>query len=240
MNPLNPDLDASALARQFAVDGRLRVADLLQEDFAERLRKACQGKVPYRYLCHVDGQNLSIPPAELAAMGQPAQQDLQAKIVANAAEGVGFFYSGYQMRRADPATSDPDLALLREMVEFLNSDAMLALIATITGETGLAGADAQYTRYTPGQFLTRHKDDITREGRRIAYVLGLTKGWHPDWGGLLQFFADDGTPRDAWVPTFNTISLFHVRHVHSVTYVTPFAKEARLSLTGWFHTAIHD
>ena len=87
---------------------------------------------------------------------------------------------------------------------------------------------------TPGQFLTRHKDDITAEGRRIAYVMGFSKDWHPDWAGLLNFYEDDGSGRDFWIPAFNSLSLFDVRHVHSVSYVTPFAKQQRLSLTGWF------
>ncbi|WP_338456665.1 2OG-Fe(II) oxygenase family protein [uncultured Alteromonas sp.] len=34
-------------------------------------------------------------------------------------------------------------------------------------------------------------------------------------------------------PEFNTLSLFDVKHIHSVTYVTPFAKQPRYALTGW-------
>jgi Rps23 Pro-64 3,4-dihydroxylase Tpa1-like proline 4-hydroxylase len=65
-----------------------------------------------------------------------------------------------------------------------------------------------------GQYLTRHRDDIEGTTRRLAYVFGFTRRWHPDWGGLLQFYEDDGTPRDAWVPAFNRLSLFAIRHVH--------------------------
>jgi len=50
----------------------------------------------------------------------------------------------------------------------------------------------------------------------------------------LQFFEDDGTPRDAWAPVFNSMTLFEVRHIHAVTFVAPFLKQPRLSLTGWF------
>ena len=132
-------------------------------------------------------------------------------------------------------TDNQQLAFLHQMFDFVNSDEMLSFISTITGQTDLTGADAQFTRYTSGQFLTRHKDDITREGRRIAYVMGFSEDWHPDWGGLLQFFENNGTPRDAWIPAFNSLSLFDVRHVHSVTYVTPFTRRPRLSLTGWFN-----
>ena len=235
MNILNPELDTQALAQKFAVDDRLRIPDLLQTELAEQIHAACRNDVPYEYLCHVDGQNIVIPPDELELIEPHGQQELQSKITDNASKGVGFFYSGYQMRRADRTSTDPKLAFLHRVFEFVNSHEMLAFIQAVTGQDDLKGADLQYTRYTSGHFLTRHKDDITSEGRRIAYVLGFSRNWHPDWGGLLQFFENDGTPRDAWMPALNTLSLFDVRHVHSVTYVTPFAREPRLSLAGWFY-----
>jgi Rps23 Pro-64 3,4-dihydroxylase Tpa1-like proline 4-hydroxylase len=64
--------------------------------------------------------------------------------------------------------------------------------------------------------------------------MSFTRNWHPDWGGLLQYYDDDGTPRDTWAPLFNSMTLFDVRHIHSVTFVTPFSTQPRLSLTGWF------
>ena len=68
----------------------------------------------------------------------------------------------------------------------------------------------------------------------MANVITLRSGWHPDWGGWIKLYEDDGTPRDAWSPGLNVLSLFDVRHVHSVTYVAPYAKAPRLSVTGWF------
>jgi len=231
---LNSNLNLEYLTRQYAADQRLRIDDILESDLAQRLHRACRDDVPYEYLCHVDGDNLAIPTAELAKLTPNEQNELQEKIISMAADGIGFFYCGYQMDRAPVKTDNEQLAFLHEMFDFLNSDEMLSFISTITGQTDLTGADAQFTRYTSGQFLTRHKDDITPERRRIAYVMGFSEDWHPDWGGLLQFFETDGTPRDAWIPAFNSLSLFDVRHVHSVTYVTPFARTPRLSLTGWF------
>jgi Rps23 Pro-64 3,4-dihydroxylase Tpa1-like proline 4-hydroxylase len=235
MTLLNPELDIRGLAKQYVVDDRLRIPDLLKTDFAEQVYAACRHDVPYEYLCYVDGQNLVIPPDAFEELPPEDQQDLKDKVVDNASKGVGFFYSGYQMRRANRATTDAKLAFLHRVFEFVNSHEMLEFMQVVTQQDDLKGADLQYTRYTTGHFLTRHKDDITSEGRRIAYVLGFSRHWHPDWGGLLQFFEDDGTPRDAWLPAFNTLSIFDVRHIHSVTYVTPFAREPRLSLTGWFY-----
>jgi Rps23 Pro-64 3,4-dihydroxylase Tpa1-like proline 4-hydroxylase len=233
---LNPNLDIDALAREYALDDRLRIENLLDPDFAERLHAACRDDVPYEYICHVDGKNVVMPEDELRGLSPADQQELQNKLIKAASEGVGFFYSGYQMRRAQIDTDDDKLSFLHQMFDFVNSEEMLSFIAAISGQSDLNSADAHYTRYTSGQYLTRHKDDITAEGRRIAYVMGFSKDWHPDWGGLLHFFEDDGTGRDFWTPTFNSLSLFDVRHVHSVSYVTPFAKQQRLSLTGWFCT----
>lgn len=120
------------------------------------------------------------------------------------------------------------------MLAAVNAPETLAQVRALTGFQDITPADGQATRYRGGHFLTRHRDDIPGQDRRVAYVLSLTERWHPDWGGLLQFFEDNGTPRDAWVPGWNVLSLFDVRHVHSVTYVAPFAGAPGLSVTGWF------
>lgn len=194
--------------------------------------------VPYEYISHIDGKNVAIPADEMAKLGESERQDFSAKVLAAAAEGVGFFYCCYMMARAQNITDNERMQFLHSVFEFMNSEEMLSFAHDISGRNDLKSADAQYTRYTSNQFLTRHRDDIGSEKRRLAYVLALSKNWHPDRGGLLQFYEDDGTPRDAWVPTFNTMSIFDIRHVHAVTYVTPFAKEQRLSLTGWFRAKV--
>jgi len=231
---LNPKLNRQELAHQFNADGRVRIANFLNTEIAERIRNCCLNEIPYEYLTHVDGRNITITADEMATLNVSEKQELQNKVLAAASKGIGFFYSGYMMGRAQKDTDDENMKFMHSMFEYLNSDAMLSFICEITGRRDLKSADAQYTRYTSGQFLTRHRDDVTNEERQIAYVLSLSKDWHPDWGGLLLFYKDDGTPREAWAPTFNTMSIFDIRHVHSVTYVTPFAKGRRLSLTGWF------
>ncbi|MEM7430787.1 MAG: 2OG-Fe(II) oxygenase family protein [Pseudomonadota bacterium] len=232
---LNTALDIDDLASQYAADDRVRIQNLLQVDFAERVHAACRNDITYEYLCHVDGQNLVLSESDLASLSPQQFAELQQKVTTGAGNGVGFFYGGYQMNRASAAT-DAKQQFVHSLFDFMNSDAVLTFINRLTGRNDIVSADAQFTRYTPGHFLTRHKDDITRERREIAYVLGFSRRWHPDWGGLLHFYEDEGTPRDAWIPEFNTLSLFDVRHVHSVSYVTPFAQEPRLSLTGWFQS----
>ena len=230
---LNPNLDRKELAAQWAVDGRLRIENILAPDVATRIQKAMKEHVPFRYVYNFDGTNHTRTEAEMKSL-QPAElHSMQQKMLAGASKGVGFFYCAYMWDHRDDETENEELRFLNEVFDFVNSEEMLSFIREITGYQNLKSAAAQYTRYMPGQFLTRHRDQ-TNDERRLAFVFGFTERWHPDWGGLLQFFEEDGTPREAWVPAFNTVSMFDIRHIHSVTYVAPYAVEPRLSLTGWF------
>lgn len=231
---LNPTLDRKALAKTFIIDDRVRVETVLIPEIAERVRQDCQSALPFDYIFTVDGRPCVKPAQEMVAMDARTMRELQQSIASDAAQGIGYLYCGYRMRQARRNGEDDQREFLHSVVDYFNSEQMIDFVSEVCGCDDLQSADAQYTRYTSGQFLTRHKDAIVEEGRRIAYVLSLSPDWHPDWGGLLQFYTDDGTPRDAWAPKFNSLTLFDVRHVHAVTCIAPFAPAPRLSLTGWF------
>jgi len=212
------------------MDDRIRVDNLLTPDTAADVLKAATS-LPYDYLFFSGGQTRLATEAQMAALTPEQRRQLQQELNDMARQGVGYLYGGYRMEneRLEKAP-----AILRELFDFMNSDSMLSLVRHITGISEVYCADGHFTRFVPGNFLTRHSDNVVAEQRRVAYVLNLTSTWHPDWGGLLQFFEQDGTPRDAWEPRFGSLSLFDVRHVHSVTYIAPWAEAPRLSLTGWF------
>ena len=237
---LNPNLDMTALAAEYASDQRIRITDVFDADFAARVAEHCEHHVPYDYLFHVDGQNKIAPADQFRSLSREHAQELNEKLIDAASRGIGFLYCGYMMSRAQLDTDDEHVRFLHSIFEYLNSEEMLTFISKVSGRIDIRSADGQFTRYQAGQYLTRHLDDVRAEQRRIAYVFSFCRDWHPDWGGLLQFFEEDGTPRDAWLPGFNTLSLFDVRHTHSVTYVTPFARRPRLSLTGWFRSSETD
>lgn len=231
---LNPALDRKALAKEFRRDQRIRIRSVLRPEVADRIRLACAEKVPFDYVYFAGDAVRVVGERDMASMAASSKAQLSQELMKNATRGIGYLYCGYVMNESR-ANAGGDLAFLYEVFEYLNSPELLGFIAEVTGRDDLVRADAQYTRYSAGQYLTRHRDVIEGKARRLAYVFGFTRNWHPDWGGLLQFYEDDGTPRDAWAPEFNCLSLFDIRHVHSVSYVTPFAGEARLSLTGWFY-----
>ena len=134
---LNPNLDIDALASEYALDDRLRIENLLDPAFAERLHIACRDDVPYEFICHADGSNIVIPEDELRQMSRDEQNELERQMIDEASRGVGFFYSGYQMVRAQTDTDDPKLAFLHSMFDFVNSKELLSVIASITGQSGL-------------------------------------------------------------------------------------------------------
>jgi len=231
---LNASLNKKALARQYRLDDRVRIDNVLKKDVAEQIRQICLEHVPFETVCAPDNRFKIFSAQEMAAMKEDARQQLQAKLYEEAQRGTGFFYNAYMMRRAQQHLDKEALAPLHELFALLNSPEMLQLARDVTGRKDIQRADAQFTRFTAGHYLTRQRDVVAGQQRRVVYLLSFTREWHPDWGGLLQFYEDDGTPRDAWAPQFNSLTLFDVRHVHALTYVAPFANQPLLSLSGRF------
>ncbi len=206
---LNPELDFDQLAAEYSADKRGRVANVLKNDVAERLQ-ALLNKLPYDLAYVIGDQNLSISLERLSELSPDERRQLFSAIYSEASRGVGFLYGRFHLNAANDTANNKDYEFLHEVNSFLNSAEMFSAIQKITGIDDIQSADAQATSYRAGHFLTRHRDDLSGQERRLAYVFGFSQTWHPDWGGLLQFFEDDGTPRDAWAPQFNTLSLFDV------------------------------
>ena len=173
------------------------------------------------------------PEAQAALAADPARAEaLEAAIHKGARDGFQFVYD--TVRTADNQSERVARGWpVDRLVEALNSERWLALFRHITGADDAVLVDGQATRYLPGHFLTAHSDAVEGKGRRAAYVLGLTPGWRIEWGGLLMFHGADGDVERALMPRFNSITLFAVPSLHSVSSVAPAAGGPRLSVTGW-------
>lgn len=227
---LNPDLDIPSLKARFDEDRRVRIDNFLEPVIAEELRKLI-ADLPFALTFFSQGQNHVITDQQMAATDMSERQGLQQELLDLASRGIGFLYSSYRMEGPNLLGAPVQLG---ELLDLLNGDEIQKMVATLTGVNDISTVSGQYTRYTAGHYLTRHSDVVDAERRRLAYVLNFTPVWHPDWGGLLQFYEKSGEPRDAWAPGFNSLALFDVQHIHAVTYVAPHARAPRLSLTGWF------
>ena len=225
-NPIN---QLGEFTEQYAQDKRLRLFDILMPQSAGALAKHIHEDLTFTNAYFDDGQFKTINTEALQNLSVEEQQALTKKLYKQAAQGQGFFYGKSQV-----VETPSDSSLSQQAYRWLNSAETLEGIRKMTGHTDINAANAQATRFYPGHFLTRHNDINSSENRRVAYVLNLSPKWHPDWGGLLQFYHQNGNPKDTWVPIFNSLALFDVEHPHGVSYVAPFAKNPRLAITGWF------
>lgn len=233
---LNPLLDRRGLSKAFAKTGRVQIADLLTEEAARNLLQVLTRGTPWGLAWHAaaDGPH-NIPEPQLRALPHAALADIQTKL-ATAMRGTdyAFIYAQYPMVHAYLEQWSPGGAH-DAVVELINDEPFMELIRQVTGFGELTKADAQATLYAPGHFLAQHDDSHVAEGWRVAYVLNLCAAeWRPEWGGYLNFYDERGDIVEGFRPRFNALNLFRVPQRHAVSYVAPFAPQARFAITGWF------
>ncbi len=228
---INSSLNRKSLRKRFSHEGRIRIDNFLEKDVVDAVRDEVQ-QAPFELVYVVDGKVQQAGPAKMQSMSDSQRQSINNYIMSEAAKGSGFLYGSCHMGVGRPKEIGPNMV---KLFEFIQSEEMLDFVRTLTRNDNLNDVSGHYTRYNPGHFLTRHRDVVDDEKRRFAYVMSFTSEWHPDWGGLLQYYEEDGTPKDAWAPRYNSLTVFDVKHIHAVTFVTPFAQAPRLSLTGWFN-----
>ena len=233
---LNPALDAERLADCFRCDGAIQILDFLASGTAEALYQELAGSPEWRRVINGGEKVFEIPAANYAALPPEEIRALDATVMESAAHGFQFRYETIRVPDSLNERRSSD-RLVDEFAEALGSEPILDFLRRITDEPHILFADAQATRYQPGDFLTSHDDNVAGKNRRLAYVLSLSKGWRAEWGGLLHFTDQTGqTVFRSIVPRFNALSLFRVPQRHHVGCVAPFAPKPRISITGWLRT----
>lgn len=236
---INDQLDLARWREVLRQSGRVQVEEFLQPAAAERIRYCLQQEVPWTLALRDDAGARTIDHASYAAMAPASRAELIAAVARSGLEGefgstanFRFVYDSYMMVTAYKDGRDPGL-LLHGVLELFNSPEYLAFARALTGDPRVRRINAQATRYRPGHFLRYHTDESVEEGRLYAYVLNLSQHWRADWGGLLQFIDERGRVTDTLLPRWNTLSLFKVPAGHAVSLVAPWAREDRLTITGW-------
>lgn len=233
----NPLLDVDALRTRFAGAGRLRIENFISEDLATALADALADDPRWLFVINGGASVFEIPRANYDALEAGERARIEAAVLASAAREFQFRYETIRVAD-DAADRSRSATLLDRFAEFMCAPDTLSLLSAITGATDIVFADAQATRYRPGDFLTRHDDNVAGKHRRLAYVLGLTPEWRAEWGGLLTFTDPAGDVAETIVPRFGALSLFAVPQPHSVSYVAPSAPHPRVSVTGWLRSRL--
>lgn len=93
--------------------------------------------------------------------------------------------------------------------------------------------------YGPGDFLSLHTD----ENRGVAFILNLTMGWKPEFGGMLNVLQEDGTFK-AIFPEFNSLILMEIDECggtpHFVSEISQYAPNHRVAISGWYNEVRND
>jgi SM-20-related protein len=231
--PLNlSDSQIGGAAQNFARSGIIRISDIFEIDLANRLHQHLDSEVEWSRVVSQGELAWDMTPQAIAAMDAEREKAFLAQVHETARDGFQFLFDS-RIISDDPAERAAKNQLLDRVLDVLNHPASLDIFRTIVGAPDLRLINGQATRYLPGHFLTSHDDGIDGEDRIAAYVINLTRGWRTDWGGLLQFHNASGDIPLALKPGFNTIHLFRVPQLHSVSYVAPFAAVPRYAITGW-------
>jgi Rps23 Pro-64 3,4-dihydroxylase Tpa1-like proline 4-hydroxylase len=126
------------------------------------------------------------------------------------------------------------LTYLRFRKAFLDPE-FIRFFEEVSGLSLSPTDDFSLHRMDRGDFLHIHND--VHETRRLAFVMYLTPGWEPSFGGSLHM-KDAGGQVTTVSPDYNSIVIFDVKAKtqHSVEEIAEGAGEsARLSMGGWFH-----
>ncbi len=230
---LNPRLDPVALADKFDGAGRVRVKDFLAPGLAEQLHQHLRGRTDWRQMINNGAKVLELDRSTRAAFSPEQRAMLDDGVYGSARSGFQFRYEALRVPD-DDGERRRSTDLLATFARWLSGGAPRDLMRTITGAKVVAFADAQATAFAPGDFLTGHDDVIEGRHRHAAYVFGLNPVWRTEWGGLLLFH--DGQAVSGVVPALNTIDIFRVGQMHSVSEVTRSAAYRRYSITGWLRS----
>jgi SM-20-related protein len=227
-----PDAYLVQAAADFARDGHVRLCDIFSADTASAIHRHLDCEVEWWRAVNNGDKIWDIGPESIAAMADGKDGELMAAVHKGARDGFQFLFDTIRVPDEAAERHARDL-LLDRLVSALNHPASIATFRSIIGNSSVRMVDGQATRYLPGHFLTSHDDDVVGKGRTAAYVLNLTPQWRTEWGGLLQFHDAQGDITRALKPCFNTLHLFKVPQVHSVSLVAPFAGAPRYAITGW-------
>lgn len=227
MIEINPILNTEEFTQAYRKDNRVMIDAIFQPHSAMQTQEILMTNDAFDYAYVKHGKPAILTTAESAQMTPQQQHQMRKEILEQASQGVGYLYG----RQTIGVQSDERFLAVKH---WLSDKATLDMVIAITGHQDISKVSVQATKYMHGHFLTRHNDIHPSEKRRVSFELNFSHDWHPDWGGLLQFYETSGKPRDTWAPVFNTLALYDVQHIQSVTYLAPLARYPRVAISGWF------
>jgi SM-20-related protein len=226
---LGEDLDIVDLSGCFGLRGRVLISNILDADAVIRLSECLSNEE-----CWAASFASQEYGRRLLGLGRTRDSSITAAVEA-AYRDHGAPYS--HVFRAFPLSryhkEQSEIArLLQALCELFYSAPFAALVRKVTGFATLRVRAPVATRYEVGHFYATHTDSTGGMSHVASFVLNVSKRWEAQWGGLLQFVGAEGHVDEAYLPVFNSLSLFLASCSHGVSMVAPIAGGPRLSIAG--------
>jgi hypothetical protein len=234
---LNRNLDLLSLKRTFSANRRLHVLSILQGKGAEHLYQCLSTYIQWTLHIYANKQTWEIAPETSGQHGIHANDKLLEYAYTAARTGFAYVYeSGINLRVFQPDNVMNNVAgsFFTQFVEFLNTPAFIKFVRDVTGDYELTHASARATCFRAGHFLNLHTD-YGQGLKKFAYVFNLSRHWNVEWGGVLQFVNSEKALINCFMPIFNSFCIFAVPQWHAVSFVAPFAGDARYAVSGWLY-----
>lgn len=197
--------------------------------------QALTADLPWNLVYRDGDKIIELNEDQIRNLNPQQQAAMMQRVYSIAARQFQFLYYSYMLDDTALEKVNQDSAV-HECIAFLRGRFFIEFVEKVTGTENLVRVSSQASCYRSGHFLLPHDDGVGDTGRKIAYVVNLSKNWLSGWGGLLQFHDASGNVTEALLPAFNSLSLFRIPAMHSVSCVTPFAIEPRLAISGWLYT----
>ncbi|WP_444891261.1 2OG-Fe(II) oxygenase [Microbulbifer sp. DLAB2-AA] len=229
---MSSDFAVEELRKEYLKASVVQVSSFLQAQSAADIFSFLRGQEEWNLSFNKFGSHADISFLDFCGWSSKQKTTLNDVVWSQAEGGFQYFYKSIPIFDFCSRGYGQDKRF-SAIFELVNSRPFLSLMRSIVGDQSISFADVQATCFDRGHFLKVHDDGVHGKNRVAAYVINLTPDWDADWGGILNFYGGKKNVTQGLVPTFNAINVFKVPQKHSVSYVTPFARESRYSITGW-------
>ena len=218
--------DIEKYTNEFQLEKKVQIPMILKEEVAEQLFKYCVLEKNWTLSTGFDQMKFQ------KKVGKPFEKAnaQQIKKVQDKFKNDHFSYIFHRSMNND--TPSYIEFSIRKM---MSSPAFIESIQQITGLEVTELSTLFLSKYRGGHFLSPHSD---KGNGKLAFVLHLTKGWKPQYGGLLHFMNTKKTEVvRTFCPQFNQLTIFEVPEKgipHYVSHVVPYIKQDRFAITGWY------
>ena len=232
---INPNIDIEFYVKEFKKNKVVIIQDFLVENQAEIFCNWLSKEMPSTWW---DVSTFPLKENNKVAFVRYLEEN-QNEIMQNYKHATNQFANGnfaYNFHRTQNNHGEDCDCHECEFKLWLKSEDNLNFISKISGQKYNHTDEVFAACYLPGDFLSPHIDG---PNGTLGFVYQMTKNWLPQYGGLLHFMDDDNKIIEKIeIPTFNTLTLFHLPpgkgKWHFVSHVAPGVAELRLSYTGWF------